>query len=204
MKPTLAALLIMVALTACSPDPRNAADAERTRLEAQSASQRDAQALSQAQRDWEITTKEREQLSSTIVERRTEIITWWSRAALAAGILAIGSIGLGFSQVTLGLAATTVNAARLRSTLVYLDAKTGTFPLVTYKGAGRYTIADPNTGMTMVADSRHQADRAMIAAAMGIRLTGVATRNAIAENPGYPTIITNGDNQTNDFADAAN
>ena len=170
-------ILVMLGMSGCAPDPRNQADADATRLQAEQNSLDQAQARAQNQATYTLQQSEKEQISAQWVTSTNEFIAWWMRAALVAAIVVTISLAASVSISTVGTGLAAAQAAQFRATWIPLDEKTGHYPAISYAGRGRFLITDINTGLTIEANTTNQADRQMVAAAMGVRLAGVVTRN---------------------------
>lgn len=186
-----AVLLALALLTSCAPDPRNQADAERTRIQAEQAAADQAQARAQQQAEWDLKQTAREQVLAEWVASTKEFIAWWMKAALVSSILVTLGLGVGTTIGVIGLGRGVAKAAEFRATWVPLDVKTGNYPAIQYAGHGHFFVADLNTGQVLQLDTAVAADRQMVASAMKLRLAGVVTRNlADTRNPNIEGVAT--------------
>lgn len=178
-----AALLLVVLLTSCAPDPRQAAQAQAVEMQAQQQAA-DAQAA-RAQREAEAAIKlaEAQAASEQWVESWNFFVkVWWfaftfSASASTCVVLLALTIGLSWGMIGSGRAAS--QAAWVRANLIGLDKETRQFPLYLFHlGNGKFTLTDMNSGMTQTLDIRIAADRQMIAAAGAARLAGTVAYEA--------------------------
>jgi hypothetical protein len=176
---SFALFLIAFTLSACNLDnPRAEADGYETRILAEVAATATAQATEIERQNAMINLENRH-------ARQAELQLAWQRLIRITGLIAIPVCGyllvyLGkFGAKTAeGLLAATVLAAETRATLIYLDEKTRTFPLLQHIHGERYLVHDPNTGGTSVLDMNNPVDRQLIASNGAVRLAGVVAREA--------------------------
>lgn len=174
----LAIVLIVFALTACAPDPRDVADAHRTTILADQEAADREQARAMRQAEWERTLPER--------------LAALNRALLIGSIslsvfLATAAVGGGWAAIGAGKAA--ARAAIVRANLIPLDAGTRQFPLLlNYLGRGRYSLVDPNTEMVQLLDTRQPADREKFRQMGMVKLAGVVAQEA-GKHPATANIL---------------
>jgi len=179
--------VLLLWLTACAPDPRDVAEADAMRLEAQQAALGQAQARVHQQKMWSIDEAERQAISAEIVRAKAWVIRW-AAGSLSVVLVAMG-IGLSWGLIGAGRAA--AQAAAVRANLIPLDATTRQFPLLLrYVGRGRYTLANPNTGSVVMLDTRRKEDRQLIAASGAVQLAGaIAAEARKSRDPASVAII---------------
>jgi hypothetical protein len=169
--------VMLFVLSACSVDPRNAADAYQTRIEADQAAKDSQQARAQEQALNEIAIQDaqREQaIKDAGLAKAQEAYGWivyWGGIALTLTIVsAVISVGVGASYAIVGSGRAAAQAAMVRANLVYLDKSTGQFPqLIQYVGNGKYSLTDPNDHSTLMLDTRNEPDRVAIRGALAVR-----------------------------------
>ena len=169
--------LAVLILSACATDPRNAADAYQTRMEADQAAKDSQQARAQEQALNEIAIQDaqREQaIKDAGLAKAQEAYGWmvyWGGIALTLTIVsAVISVGVGASYAIVGSGRAAAQAAMVRANLVYLDKATGTFPqLIQYIGNGKYSLTDPTDHSTLMLDTRNEPDRVAIRGAIAVR-----------------------------------
>lgn len=174
MKKYLFVFLVFALLVGCAPDPRNEADAQRTRLLAAQAALDSAQARTQQQAQFELAQREREQISGQMVASTMQFVRWvWWMATIAVCMgLAGAGFGGGFGLAGLGKAA--AKKADLQARLISLDKTTRQYPvLVQPLGHGKYTLTNPNTGQCLQLNIRKEADRQMIASSGAVQVVGM-------------------------------
>lgn len=169
--------LAVLILSACGVDPRNAADAYQTRLEADQAAEDSQQAREQEQALNEIAIQDaqREQaIKDAGLAKAQEAYGWmvyWGGIALTLTIVsAVISVGVGASFAIVGSGRAAAQAAMVRANLVYLDKSTGQFPqILQYVGNGKYSLTDMNDHSTLMLDTRNEPDRVAIRGAIAVR-----------------------------------
>ena len=169
--------LAVLILSACATDPRNAADAYQTRMEADQAAKDSQQARAQEQALNEIAIQDaqREQaIKDAGLAKAQEAYGWmvyWGGIALTLTIVsAVISVGVGASFAIVGSGRAAAQAAMVRANLVYLDKSTGQFPqLIQYVGNGKYSLTDMNDHSTLMLDTRNEPDRVAIRGAIAVR-----------------------------------
>ncbi len=109
----------------------------------------------------------------------------------AAAIFVIFYTARIYQYTAQGIARATVQTADIRSRLIYLDSKTGQYPLLLeHVGKGIVTLTDPNTATVMTLDTRQAGDRQLIDGATAIRHTYVLSSAAArSDNPAGISII---------------
>lgn len=190
MKHYLLITLFVILLVSCSPDPRKEASAYATTTQA------DQQAADQAQdRDTRYELDQiriqNEQAAQAEKQAATaRIIRWVSYFILTALCFSITSSGLAYSWAVIGVGRGISESAQLKARLIPLDPRTRQFPLLTYVGKGRYTLANPNADSVMLLDSRNAPDRQMIAAMGYTQAAGaIAQEAALAQDPSGVSMV---------------
>lgn len=199
---TLILTLLLILLFGCAPDPRNQADAYSTKLRAHAEAERQAQQRAQDAELWQIRRREMESQSPAWVEASTGLI----RVGLGALSLSIAitllAAATGAALSFIGIGAAHWRRAWLQAHTLVADRETGQFPAILTKlGHGRYTLADPNTGMVLQLDVRSPAESQMVSAAFASRLNASAAYHArmagkhaegVALVGTHPVIVTGG------------
>ena len=170
-------LLAVLILTACAPDPRRDAAAYATRIQADNAALSADQARQQQTRLDEITIREAErkqEIKDAALDKAKQSAGWvayWGGVAVTISIVAIIiSAGVGSSYALVGAGKASARFAEVKASLIYLDAKTGQFPLLLSPlGNGRYSLTDPSTNSVLMLDTRNEPDRLMVQGAMAVR-----------------------------------
>lgn len=173
------ALLCVLGLSACAPDPRREAEAYRIRTEADSQAALSAQelaALEYAQR-----IKEQDD-AAAVAERqaaKSKVIQTAGNTVIA--LLAVCGIatGLGYSVAAVGAGIAAQRAAIFRATFIPLDHATRQYPaLIQYAGRGRYALINPNDGSVTLCDTSNPADRQKVLNAGAVLLSGAIAEQA--------------------------
>ncbi len=175
----LVIVVLCAGLTTCAADPRNAADAEATRIIALQGAADRQQYRDQDAVQFALQQAEREQASAQWVSSYKTFIRWSMGFATLAVCLALAGAGLGGGISLAGLGLAAARGANARADLVYLDRSSGQFPLVRYEGHGFVTLTDANTGMTLKLDTRNEGNRQLIATSGAVRLSGIVSHNAM-------------------------
>ncbi len=190
---SLTLLLIAFTLSACNLDnPRAEADGYKTRILAEAAATATAQAAEIEHQNAMIDLENR-------LARQAELQLAWQRLIRVTGLVAIPvsgymlvSLGKFGAKTIEGLLAAAVLAAETRASLIRLDEKTRTFPLLQHIHGERYLVHDPNTGGTSVLDMDNSVDRQLIANSGAVRLAGAVAREARqADDPTGVSLATN-------------
>jgi len=174
-------LIVALALAGCAPNPKDVAKADETRWLAEQDAADQAQAREQRIRLDEIAVEdaEREQAVKDAVLEDAKLaaqrVVYWSGLALTLSIvLMILAVGASGSIAIYGSGKAIARAAMVKANLIYLDKATGQYPLVLeYAGKGIVSLTDPNTGMTLLLNTRNEADRSMIQSSAAVRHVGV-------------------------------
>jgi hypothetical protein len=175
-------VLVMVlawVLVGCAADPRNQADAYKTRIIAEQAAADRVQLRAAAGQAAALAQAEQEQTSAARVAAEARLITWLAVAGSLAGSLAVIGLGVGLAVSFVGAGRGVYRLAEVRACLIPLAENTRQFPLIlAYTGRGRYSLANPNTGGVALLDTRRDDDRQLIAAAGAVQLAGSVAREA--------------------------
>jgi hypothetical protein len=176
-----AALLIIVAgvlLCSCSPNPKDVAEGERIKLIAAQQSENMAQARSQQQAKWNIDQATRKETAAQWTSSMTTYISAAMFAATVATVFVLLGAGVGGGTALAGIGYAVAQGARLKANLIMLDKSTNQYPLLRYDHKGMVSLTDSNTGQTLLLDTRHDADRQLIASSGAVRLAGIVSHNA--------------------------
>jgi hypothetical protein len=172
-------ILTLFLLSACAPDPRNQADADKTRLQAEQNAADQAQAREQNKVAFDLKQKQAEQQSAEWVKSWTQYMTLSMFFATLATCAALLALGIGFSWASIGTGQAIAKAASVKANLIYLDPKTRAYPLfLQHIGRGRFTLTDMTTGQVKELDTRDPGDQALIAGVNSARLAGAVAFEA--------------------------
>lgn len=181
MKKVLVLLVVSLALFGCAPNPKDVAKGEVMRIEAQQnamdATRAREQQIKIDQIEIQNAQREQEVKDAALVNKKhaMEIITYWSGIAITISlVMVILAVGASGSIAIYGGGKAMARAAMVKAQLIYLDKNTGQYPLVLeYAGKGIVSLTDPNTGITLLLNTRNESDRLMIQSAAAIRHVGV-------------------------------
>lgn len=197
MKRFLIFTIFIVFLAGCAPDPRRAAEADKIYAEADAIrvqTERSAISAAEGQRlqaelnNIQLADEKRKQQVKDAALANMKLwsgrIAWVSGIALSlAVVLVICSVAQAARITITGLGEATARAAMVKANLVYLDQKTGQYPvLLEYVSKGVYSMTDINTGITLMLDTRNEPDRLMIQTAGAVRHVGVLASHAERSN----------------------
>jgi hypothetical protein len=185
MKLKLFALAALFVLSGCAlfePNPVDVADGQRIVIEAQVAAENAEQAREFAAQEQVIKIGNEEAASfqrQQLMRGLYRVGTVFGSIALAVGLLAVGA-GVGYAAVGTGQAIGI--AAKFKATLIYMDAKTGTYPhfvIEVHSGPKLKLFAevDPNTHSSRLLNENHEPDRQAVVNAGHIAALGIQTHN---------------------------
>ncbi|MBI5950184.1 MAG: hypothetical protein HY865_00890 [Chloroflexi bacterium] len=167
-----AAVIIALAffLWSCAPDPRREAEAFATRQQAETEAARAEQERMQDAEAHQI-----------FMTRLNETSAWLSRTmvtAMAAGMFVIAvaglSLGIGLAMVIIGGGYGIAKRNIVMPNRIPLDPITRQYPLLpVYMGNGKYSLTNPNTGATLMLDTKSAPDALMVKAAFGVQHDGL-------------------------------
>lgn len=172
-------LSLLVCLSACAPDPRNAADANRTAALTRQEVMDRTMVRDQTARIQALQLEERQ---ATQADRIRALRLLYLSGAVAMSLLTvalaiIGIYGAGRSARAYG------QRLETRSRLIYLDPQTRSYPLIPqYDHKGIYLLADPNTGGVISLDTRQPADQQLIRAYLSGQLAQIVAGAASKSN----------------------
>jgi hypothetical protein len=185
-------ILAGVILTSCAPDPRNQADAYRVAVLADQAAADQVQARAARTLQDNQAAAEAEQTAAA----RVAAWRWFSYCLGVAGSVFVIGLAIGSSWAAVGAGRAMAAAAERRAMIIpfQLDEATRQFPaLITYLGAGRFSLANPNTQNILMLDTREPGDRQAIRAAGAVMLAGAVAREARrSRQPEGVAVITSG------------
>jgi hypothetical protein len=181
MKKVLVLLVVALALFGCMPSPLDVAEADVLRTEARQAELDAIQAREQKalMNEIELADALREQeLKDAALENAKAAAAraaYWGGLALTVSLVIVFlSVGAAAGIAIYGSGQAIARAAMVKANLIYLDKATGQFPLVLeYAGKGLVTLTDPNTGATLLLNTRNEPERMMIQTAGAVRHVGV-------------------------------
>ena len=177
MNKLLLLFALIFILSACAPDPRNAADAQATLINSQQAALNDAQQRSILADQHAIQMQQAQAQLSTQIAAHDRLIVWTSdagAAALASFILACAAIII-MNLITASKAAKvyTMRRAEVKANLISLDPVTRQYPLLITFQKGIFFLANPNIGQVLQLDTHNKADRQAISACAQVQTAGI-------------------------------
>lgn len=175
MKQVFLLLAVGVILASCAPDPRNLADAERTRsLTAQEVADRE-QARQQQAEGFAVQQAEQEETSAARAEALARVMTF---AGWAGGVVILaGAVGIAWAEIGIGRAAARV--AALRANLLPLSSSTRQFPIFVQElTGGRFALVNPNSGGVLMLDAPREENPQMVSVMGAVELAGVVAESA--------------------------
>jgi hypothetical protein len=186
MKKVLVLLVVALALFGCMPSPLDVTEADVLRTEARQAELDAIQAREQKalMNEIELADALREQeLKDAALENAKAAAAraaYWGGLALTVSLVIVFlSVGAAAGIAIYGSGQAIARAAMVKANLIYLDKATGQFPLVLeYAGKGLVTLTDPNTGATLLLNTRNEPERMMIQTAGAVRHVGVLSAAA--------------------------
>lgn len=167
-------LILGVILTSCA-DPRNQADADRTRsLTAQEVADRE-QARQQQAEGFSVRQAELEETSAARAEALARVMTF---AGWAGGIVILaGAVAIGWAQIGIGRAM--ARAAEIRANLLPLSEVSRQYPLILQNlPGGRISLANPNSGAVLLLDAPRAENPQMVSVMGAVELAGVVAESA--------------------------
>jgi hypothetical protein len=196
MNKLLLLLAFFFLLSACAPDPRNAADADATRLRAEQFALDTSQTRSNlaAQQALDLQAQQDQQATNIAAHNRLVTAASWSIILILLASTVIFSVSMW--QSSQAFKVFSMRRAEVQANLIPLDPVTRQYPLfILYNGKGSFNLTNPNTGQVLLLDTNHEPDRQAIAAAAQVQTAGVlAVQAARAHSPQAidkirPTII---------------
>ena len=182
----------LVILASCAPDPRNQADAYRVTVLA------DQAAADQAEARAARTVHDNQAAAELVSTEAARVAAWrwFITVASIAGCVVVACLAIGTSWAAVGAGRAVATMAERKAAVITfgLNELTRQYPvLMTYIGAGRFTLANPNTQSVLMLDSRQPGDRQAIRAAGAIQLAGAVAREARrSTQPEGVAVITSG------------
>lgn len=126
--------------------------------------------------------------SALVTVKTTANITF---AALGVALMGLTlSFAYTIHKTTRGMGEAAERAAWVHANLIYVDHKTGQFPVFLYEGHGRYAMVLPGVAGVIPLDTRHEPDRQMIAT-QGAALQDylIAREAAKSEDPAGVSVV---------------
>jgi hypothetical protein len=181
--------LLVIGLAACTPDPRNQADADNSRtLTAQEAETQETARQKSLER-WEL-------IKSVLVSSMPTLIVCTQIAVIALTIgvsMSFVGTGAGVGWAGFHLGKVAVRAADVKANQIHMDVESRTFPLVlNYVKAGIYTCTNPATGSTLRLDTRNKADAELIKGINALTHDGMIAYEARRSKQPQETAVTTG------------
>lgn len=170
--------IVFVLLAGCAPDPRSQAEADATRLAAESRAASEEQARQQQQATFELEHAEQEARSAQWVASWNAFVHYFMICATVAASIAILGVGAGTAWGSVGIGRAVANVALVRSNLIHMDKATRSYPLVTYVGKGVYALGNPNHESVLLLDSKKDADRQALLSMGAVQLAGMVAYEA--------------------------
>jgi hypothetical protein len=178
MKYILPLIISIFLLSACAPDPRNAADARRTDALSAQETLNQAQARAQQAQQAQLQLQQQQALQPVISEAKRRLIVWGTACTILAGGLSILGLGIGSAWAAIASGRAFAIFTHRRATQIPLDPRTGQFPLIPhYLGHGLIALANPNNNSVLLLNTRQPADRQMIEVNRQVILAGLSTRS---------------------------
>jgi hypothetical protein len=186
LRVSLLAMLVLIVISACAPDPRKEAQAYATRSEADQSALTQEQQRQQSQdlHAIDMQQKQLEQQHREATAQRWEaamnsIIKWFGWAGSVAVFMAVIAMAITFSRTSLGVGEAMVRAANVRANLIQLNPTTRQFPLlIQHVHGNKYALHNPNLGSVVMLDAGKDADRQLIATAGATQIAGVLATEA--------------------------
>jgi hypothetical protein len=182
-------LFLIIALTACQPDPRKEADAYATRVQADQDALNQQQNREHAEQQHSIflqeLTVEQGHREATKQEWRkglNTMIRWGFIFATFTVCLGLVAFGIAFSWSSVGVAKATAQGAMLKANLIYMDKVTRTFPLLQHVHGTKFALHNPNTDGVRMLDIDHDPDRQLIANLGSVQVVGLVADAARTSN----------------------
>jgi hypothetical protein len=172
-------IFVLLALTACGTDPRDIADADAIRLQAEQDAADRAQIRQQAADTKALEMAEKQAILPEAIQAKNTIIHYSGIFGAFAISTVLMALAAGASWTVIGTGQALVRAAQVKANLIPMDPTTRIFPLlIQYTGKGRFTMTNPNTGSIACLDTRRAEDRQMISTSGAIQLAGAIAREA--------------------------
>jgi hypothetical protein len=189
MKRIILLALVVLLLTSCAPDPRKQAEADATRLEAESKAASEEQARQHAQEVHDADMADRKATQAewqTTKQNLIRVVGAFAQITVALFLLGVGVSGVWMMFATSKAYAKYADIrAEVLANQIPLNPVTFQYPLIQYKGKGLITATNPNDGSVVVMDTRNEADRQKVKAAANVQFAGVLSRNArMSDHPG--------------------
>lgn len=202
MKNILILILVLMALTACAPDPRRSAQAYQIRIQAdidaanaqqmreyqQQVNAIQAQALRVDEANQEATAQNWHNALNMTLRYGAYVMT---AAVCFILFMAARSIATSIATATEGLSKAVVSAADVRAHLIRLDPVTRQYPVyLQYLGQGKFSAVNLNVNAVLMLDTRNEPDRQMIAAMGATQYAGALAHEARqAQDPTGVTML---------------
>jgi hypothetical protein len=168
-------LLLIGLLASCGVDPRNIADADRTRLLA-------AEQAANLKSDREAKQNETQQAARERELTEAARVAAWNRFYLCASIAACAfviALAAGAAWAALASGQAAGKAAAVKAYLIPLPEQTRQYPLIiSYLSRGKFSLSNPNNGSVMLLDSRQPCDRDVLMSSGAVQLAGMIGREA--------------------------
>jgi 16S rRNA G1207 methylase RsmC len=173
----LSFILCFCFLSACAPDPRNAADAYATTSQADQAALNAAQQRSLLNDQHTLAEQQANAQLAASIAAHNHLVTWISLAgSLALGIFILAStviIIVTMWHASHAIKIYSLRHAEVQANLIPLDPITRQYPLLISFHRGVFSLTNPNIGQTLLLDTHNEADRQAIAASAQVQAAGV-------------------------------
>lgn len=170
--------LLALSLAGCAADPRRAADADATRLLAEQQAA-DAEQAREQQADihaMEIETRKAAQAEwQSAINKVIHTAAVFGQVTVALWMLSLGAAGV---WTMLGTSRAYSIWIENKANQIPLDKSTRQFPLLIYKGAGMYTLTNPNDNSVLLLDTHKPADLAKVKAMANVQYAGALGQEA--------------------------
>jgi hypothetical protein len=188
----LIALVVFVFLSSCNPfaagEIRERAKADQIAAQTlqESLNQEQVRKFAEDQHAFEVQEAARVQtIKDSVVETAKQTANLIVRVGGFILLVSVCTLALGttltVNSTLKGIGEAAVIAANIQARLIYLDEKTGHFPVFVYEGHGKGTLVNSNVQGALPMDTRHEPDRQMIANSGAAIVTMLAT-NAAAKS----------------------
>ncbi len=167
--------LLAVLLAGCAPDPRRQADADATRMDAETRAENAEQVREQEAQEHDIYINHWKTAAPFInAAIRSALI-----ALMFTAFVVISSSGIGLSVITIGAGFATARRNYAKPIQVRLDPVTRQYPLLMNKvSEGRYSLTNPNTGSVTMLYERNPNDKLLIQSMSAVQYIGAMGHEA--------------------------
>ena len=171
--------LTILALTSCAPDPRKQAEADATRMQAESQAANEQQAREQDQQQFDYDMQNKRAAQKDFQAAVQHAIQFGGYVVMIL-MFGVGVAALwGMYSTTRAYHTFIQQRMEVLANQIPLDPKTHTYPLLTVRvGPNIVALVNPNTEATLLLDERRESDRAMIQAFANVTFAGELANKA--------------------------